>query len=148
MERVRYIEVEEKGITERLMFLDHYLTVEFFSIQNRGLPDELESDFIEWARVNWKLNDDFAFTKEVEDLWMLASPSLQEVIRMQSCRRTTFREYNIIVWFWKEDVGRCFAPQKGLTWIMAIGIPHHLRSLDVYKKIGELCGGFIDINRS
>ncbi|CAL1369923.1 unnamed protein product [Linum trigynum] len=104
-----------------MTLLERCLTIDFFGVNNRGLPDALEKPFLEWARENWKLNDNFAFSKKIP-------------------RGKRLFEYNL--------VGRCFRPQEGLTWIMAFGIPAHLKSLDVCRKIGEFCGGFVDVNRN
>ncbi|CAN0881137.1 hypothetical protein LINGRAHAP2_LOCUS14059, partial [Linum grandiflorum] len=35
---------------------------------------------------------------------------------------------------------------KGVVWLRVDGIPLHLRSIDLFRKLGNVCGGFVDFN--
>ncbi|CAN1184920.1 hypothetical protein LINPERPRIM_LOCUS39266 [Linum perenne] len=51
----------------------------------------------------------------------------------------------IICNHWSPMAGRSNNLESyGQKWIQLFGIPVHLRSSEVFRKLGDLCGGFID----
>ncbi|CAI0554758.1 unnamed protein product [Linum tenue] len=143
-----FLQVEENGVPDRLHFLDRCLSISFFDKKNQGLPSALSEEFMHWARRRWNLPEETSFSNRVGDLWFLVCTSLPEAIRVKEDGYAKFRQWNVILRYWKEEDGRCFAPQGGLQWVLVFGIPPFLRSADVFKNIGQLCGGFIDADHS
>ncbi|CAL1377947.1 unnamed protein product [Linum trigynum] len=101
-----FMVVEENGVNNRLQFLDQCLMISFFDSQNLGIPSSLTEDFVAWARERWGLSDGSVFSNRAGDLWYLICDSLSEAIRVQEDGHAKFREWNVLLRFWKEDDGR------------------------------------------
>ncbi|CAN0926378.1 hypothetical protein LINGRAHAP2_LOCUS35308 [Linum grandiflorum] len=133
------IEVSEEGVKERLLFLQHCLVLRFVT---REVFDW--SVFRQWARQQWGIAYDSTFTSIGDDLWLLVCPSADEVQRILHLNRCRFKNIDIQMDVWIEDAGRSSVMSKlEVAWIRVRGIPLHLRSKDLYRCIGDFCGGFI-----
>ena len=77
----------------------------------------------------------FAFEDKVEADWVL----------LRGSRCLQMREF--FLQKWGPEVGCCrngSHPKE--VWVKVIGLPFHLWSREVFKSIGESCGGFIAVD--
>ena len=60
-----------------------------------------------------------------------------------------FKENVLVLERWNPEVG-CLRkePTTKDVWVKVIGLPLHLRSSEVFKRIGDECGGFIAADKS
>ncbi|CAN1256033.1 hypothetical protein LINPERPRIM_LOCUS9177 [Linum perenne] len=50
---------------------------------------------------------------------------------------------------WTPEAGRTsFLKKQGVAWISACGVPLHLRSEDLFRSIGNACGGYLEHDES
>ncbi|CAN0870577.1 hypothetical protein LINGRAHAP2_LOCUS9575 [Linum grandiflorum] len=99
--------------------------------------------------VNWGVNGSAPVKAMGDDLWLLECPSKEDASRILRLDRFYFGSSKIRLDIWLPGSGRSEVLRKqGLAWITASGIPLHLLSQDLYKQIGDRCGGFIEANTS
>ncbi|CAN1188786.1 hypothetical protein LINPERHAP2_LOCUS39535 [Linum perenne] len=75
---------------------------------------------------------------------MLPVSSKSIASKIMALKRWKFKNWDIFMDFWTETAGRSkYLESTNEAWVVASGIPLHLRSMDLFRQIGELCGGFI-----
>ncbi|CAN1127128.1 hypothetical protein LINPERPRIM_LOCUS29407 [Linum perenne] len=78
---------------------------------------------------------------------MLECSSKAEVERILSLDRRWFGSSHIFLDRWTAAVGRSEVLRMlGLSWIRVLGIPMHLRSDDLFRHLGDACGGFLEFD--
>ncbi|CAN1126486.1 hypothetical protein LINPERHAP2_LOCUS3457 [Linum perenne] len=76
---------------------------------------------------------------------MLECSSAAEVDRIVVLNRVLYGGSEIFLNRWSPVVGRTSVLQnRGQVWITAKGLPLHLRSVEVFKGIGDACGGYVE----
>ncbi|CAN1141477.1 hypothetical protein LINPERPRIM_LOCUS25518 [Linum perenne] len=76
---------------------------------------------------------------------MLDCGSKQAVTRVIKLERCWFGATRVLLDRWTVDAGRSkYLASQNLAWVMVQGIPLHLRSVDLFQRLGEVCGGFLD----
>ncbi|CAN1135346.1 hypothetical protein LINPERHAP2_LOCUS8783 [Linum perenne] len=76
---------------------------------------------------------------------MIECGSREEVNRVVALGRTLFGTSQVFLDRWTSEAGRARLLRKeGAMWIVAKGIPLHIRSVDLFRQIGEVCGGFVE----
>ncbi|CAN1279532.1 hypothetical protein LINPERPRIM_LOCUS17055 [Linum perenne] len=136
----RGIMVEETGVKSRLEFLDCCLVFRFVSTARVDWPA-----FRRWAAASWGTPLDSPVLRLADELWMLVCSSKAEVLQIVALRRWSFG--NIAIQFdpWIAEAGLSgVAKEKGVGWVLARGIPVHLRSPNLFSRLGEECGEFLD----
>ncbi|CAN1759239.1 hypothetical protein LINPERHAP1_LOCUS7072 [Linum perenne] len=79
-----------------------------------------------------------------DDLWMLVCSSSESVNRILSLNRWMFGEVNVLADRWITVAGRsAIMAENATAWVVARGIPLHLRSKKLFKALGDRCRGFI-----
>ncbi|CAN1178336.1 hypothetical protein LINPERHAP2_LOCUS33614 [Linum perenne] len=138
--------VQKEGVDERVQFLSRCLFFRFSS----PVPEALGLDnFRSWALRNWGVPKEAKLTIMGDDLWMLECRSSDEVERIRSLRRVLYGSSKIFLDKWTEMAGCTEVLQsQRLEWVVASGIPLHLRSVDLFKRLGYLCGGYVDHDSS
>ncbi|CAN1838944.1 Putative ribonuclease H protein At1g65750 [Linum perenne] len=140
------IEVKDVGVDDRLKYLERCLCFRF-------LDKKLESvnwkSFREWMALNWGLPKDARIFCLGDDLWMLECPSKESVVRVVSLNRCLFGATRVLLDGWTVGAGRSTLLRKqGAAWIIVRGIPLHLRSVNLFRSLGDRCGGFVDFDDS
>ncbi|CAN1763040.1 hypothetical protein LINPERHAP1_LOCUS8654 [Linum perenne] len=75
---------------------------------------------------------------------MLVCSSEMEVKRILDLKRWIFKEWSILLDVWTKMAGRSnMVFDSDNLWISVRGIPLHLRSMELFRQIGEMCGGFV-----
>ncbi|CAN1132747.1 hypothetical protein LINPERPRIM_LOCUS30244 [Linum perenne] len=74
---------------------------------------------------------------------MVDCESNEAVCRVLALDRCLFGATRVFFDRWTEGAGRsaCLENQ-GLAWILVKGIPLHLRSMELFRSLGDCCGGF------
>ncbi|CAN1132626.1 hypothetical protein LINPERPRIM_LOCUS30184 [Linum perenne] len=94
---------------------------------------------------SWGVNESAHISGLGDDLWLLRCQSSAEVDRIMSLGRTRFGTSQVFFDKWTLTAGRTeVLGASQMMWILARGIPLHLRSVDLFRQIGDLCGGYID----
>ncbi|CAN0862790.1 hypothetical protein LINGRAHAP2_LOCUS8550 [Linum grandiflorum] len=96
-------------------------------------------------KVNWGVSERALVRDLGDDLWLLECNSKSDVKRIVSSDRFLFGSSKISFDKWVPSAGRTEVLRKqGLGWFLVSGIPLHLLSSDLFKVIGNWCGGFVD----
>ncbi|CAN0885097.1 hypothetical protein LINGRAHAP2_LOCUS15022 [Linum grandiflorum] len=75
---------------------------------------------------------------------MLECVSKVEVNRILALGRWSFDDIVIQLDIWIKEVGRSnVLLDSDVAWIIVCGIPLHLRSIDLFWQMGNICGGFL-----
>ncbi|CAN1816598.1 hypothetical protein LINPERHAP1_LOCUS27810 [Linum perenne] len=136
---IRGILVEQDGIRDRLAYLDCCVVFRFCSQDSIDWPR-----FRRWANRNWGSSLNAPIQKLDDDLWLLFCDSKAKVARILSLNRSSFGDISIQLDKWIPEAGRSsvLAGQK-VSWITIRGIPIHLRSSDLFRQIGSVCGIYL-----
>ncbi|CAN1166048.1 hypothetical protein LINPERHAP2_LOCUS26512 [Linum perenne] len=133
------ISVEKDGIQDRLDYLECCVV---FRICSQAVIDW--SHFRRWANRNWGTALNAPIHKLDDDLWLLFVDSKAKVERIFSLNRNSFGGTTILLDKWIPEAG-CSRVLVGenVEWITIRGIPIHLRSSDLFRQIGSVCGVFL-----
>ncbi|CAN0873197.1 hypothetical protein LINGRAHAP2_LOCUS10312 [Linum grandiflorum] len=113
-----------------------------------GLP-MAESDWVlfqAWVGKSW------GSTMEerrplADDLWLIKLLTIEDVARIMRLGRWIFRDRVIDADGWFHYAGRSRVDfEQGRVWIRIDGIPLHLRSIELFRQMGNFCGGFLDFD--
>ncbi|CAN1771770.1 hypothetical protein LINPERHAP1_LOCUS11988 [Linum perenne] len=131
--------VEEEGVHARCEFLSKCLVLRF-----AGHSPIRWNEFRPWMSKAWGIPADSAFHPIGDDLWMLPVSTKAIATRIMALKRWKFSTWNIFMDFWTEAAGRSHCLEvSNEAWVVARGIPLHLRSMDLFRQIGKVCGGFV-----
>ncbi|CAN1168351.1 hypothetical protein LINPERHAP2_LOCUS27773 [Linum perenne] len=102
------------------------------------------ASFRRWAKNNWGCSLNDPLHKLDDDIWLLFCDSKSRVDRILSLNRKSFNGIPILLDKWIPEAGlsRVLA-EDGVIWITIRGIPIHLRSSDLFRQLGEVCGEFL-----
>ena len=113
-----------------------------WKIQPASYPrtEELET----WFRDAWRLNKEVMLTVLNEDLMLLEFNSPEEAKWVIESGRRSFKGGRIQLDWWSPETG-CIRSRGVVreTWIRVVGLPLHLWTPEILRKIGDACGGFV-----
>ncbi|CAN1129261.1 hypothetical protein LINPERHAP2_LOCUS5118 [Linum perenne] len=133
------ISVEKDGIQDRLEYLECCVVFRFCSQDVIDWPR-----FRRWANKNWGTALNAPIHKLDDELWLLFCDSKAKVERIFSLNRNTFGDTPILLDKWIPEAGRSrVTAGDHVVWITVRGIPIHLRSSDLFRQIGSVCGVFL-----
>ncbi|CAN1237694.1 hypothetical protein LINGRAPRIM_LOCUS1951 [Linum grandiflorum] len=140
------IVVTEDGVKARLLFLAKCVV---FRVLN-SVPEPLDwPTFRSWMSKNWGITESAPVSELGDDCWLLECASEAEASRIISLGRVFFGSSNVYLDRWLPCAGRTDALRKqGLVWITVDGLPLHLISTDLFRQIGDRCGGFVEASSS
>ncbi|CAN0922512.1 Transposon TX1 uncharacterized 149 kDa protein [Linum grandiflorum] len=135
----KVILVDDVGVKERTLFLEHCLVFRF------SKPETVVwDDFLLWAVKSWGVARDVPFSKLGDDLWLMVCSSKAEVDRIIALKRWRFGNMFLLMDKWITEAGRSrVLLDSEVAWITIQGIPIHLKSKELLLSIGDFCGGFI-----
>ena len=139
-----WLEVGEKEVRGRLEHLKHCLIGRWGSI-SVPLP---ELDFVRnWTRHNWEVKGKLSIAVLGRGIMLFEFEQAQEAERVLARGKRSIKENWLILDKWNPEVGCSFKNSIAVeTWVRVVGLPLHLWSLEVFKSIGEGCGGFIAVD--
>ncbi|CAN0825304.1 hypothetical protein LINGRAHAP2_LOCUS364 [Linum grandiflorum] len=134
------VRVAEEGIQERLRHLERCLVVRFETFKKINW-----NEFRNWANRSWGVNKDILIQSMGDDLWMMTCNGNEEVKRIMALNRWRFGDIPLKVDGWIKDAGRSVVLlDVDVGWVLIRGIPLHLRSTELVRSLGDICGGFLD----
>ena len=102
--------------------------------------EELET----WLRDAWRLNEELMLTFLKEDLMLLKFNSPEKAKWVLESGRRSFKGGMLQLDWWSPETGcirsRGFVQE---VWIRVVGLPLHLWTPEILRKIGDACGGFV-----
>ena len=112
--------------------------------QTQPVPYPRLGELETWLRVAWRLNEGLMITSLKEDLMLLKFKSPEEARWVLESGRRCFGGGRLQLDWWSPETG-CIR-SRGLVreaWIRVIGLPLHLWTPEILRKIGDACGGFV-----
>ena len=102
-----------------------------------------------WAPKHWALKGNLRVATLGRGLLLFDFELPSEAERVLARGLRNFKENVIVLERWNPEV-RCLCkePIAKEVWVRVIGLPLHLRSMEVFKRIGDECGGFIAADKS
>ncbi|CAN1157705.1 hypothetical protein LINPERHAP2_LOCUS21703 [Linum perenne] len=133
------IQVEEEGVQARRDFLSNCLVMRFVG----DIPLRWD-EFRIWMAKAWGIPSAASFLPLGDDLWLLVCSSVAETERILALKRWKFKGWDILMDVWTKTAGRSRCLEdSNVAWVVARGIPLHLRSMELFRQLGEACGGFV-----
>ncbi|CAN1759419.1 hypothetical protein LINPERHAP1_LOCUS7119 [Linum perenne] len=130
--------VKEDGIADRRAYLDRCLVFRFHTSDSIDWPS-----FRRWAHRNWGSPLEAEFQRLGDGLWLLFCGSSDKVNRIIALDRWLFGKIVIQLDRWIPEAGRSgVLLSKDVVWATIRGIPLHLRSSDLFRQLGDVCGRF------
>ncbi|CAN1805383.1 hypothetical protein LINPERHAP1_LOCUS24254 [Linum perenne] len=133
------VTVENEGITERRAFLERCIVFRFLT------SDRIDwSAFKQWAHRNWESQLDAIFHKLDDGLWLLHCDSSAQLEHILSSDRWCFNQILLQLDKWIPEAGRSgVLLTEDVVWVTIRGIPLHLRSQELFRQLGEICGHYL-----
>ena len=132
--------MSEDGVKERLKHLDRCLVVRFETVKSIDWEA-----FRSWASKNWGINREVLIQSVGDGLWMLTCNGKEEVERILALKRWRFGDIPLMFDGWIKEAGRSgVLLESDVVWVLIRGIPLHLRSPDLVRSLGDVCGGFLE----
>ena len=139
-----WLEVGEKEVCGRLDQLRHCLIGRWGSIST----PLLELEYVRsWTRQNWEVKGKMTIAVLGRGILMFDFELAQEAERVLARGKRSIKE-NCLIWDrWNPEVGcSCKISNAVEAWVSVVGLPLHFWSLEVFKRIGDGCGGFIAVD--
>ena len=108
------------------------------------MPEELET----WFRDAWRLNEEVMLTVLNEDLMLLEFNSPEKAKWVLESGRRSFNGGVLQLEWWSPETG-CIRSKGAAqeTWIRVLGLPLHLWTPEILRKLGDVCGGFVAVDK-
>ncbi|RVW65755.1 LINE-1 retrotransposable element ORF2 protein [Vitis vinifera] len=102
-----------------------------------------------WALKHWALKGNLRVATLGRGFLLFDFEIPDEAERVLARGMRIFKENVLVLERWNPEVG-CLRkePTTKDVWVRVIGLPLHLRSSEVFKRIGDECGGFIAADES
>ncbi|CAN1279443.1 hypothetical protein LINPERPRIM_LOCUS17024 [Linum perenne] len=135
----KVILVEDEGVQARRDYLAGCLVMRF--VGDKLIRWDV---FWTWMAKAWGIPSESTFSSIEDNLWLLNVSSRTVALRIMALKRWKFKDWSILMDTWTETAGRSQCLEKSNeAWVVVRGIPLHLRSIELFRKIGEFCDGFI-----
>ena len=108
------------------------------------MSEELEV----WFRGAWRLNEEVKLAVLNEDLLILEFNSPEKAKWVLESGRRSFKGGVLQLDWWSQESG-CIR-HKGFVqeaWIRVVGLPLHLWTTEILRKLGDACGGFVAVDK-
>ncbi|WKA06292.1 hypothetical protein VitviT2T_024196 [Vitis vinifera] len=139
-----WLELGQRVKPERLEQLDHCLVGRW---ENGAIPPP-ELDFLKnWAGQVWLLRGKLNISVLGRGLLLFEFELLSEAERVLVRGMRRVKDNALFLEKWHPEVG-CFCNKVSAkeAWVRVVGLPLHLWSREVFKLIGDGCGGFIVVD--
>lgn len=139
-----WLEVGDKEVRGRLEHLKHCLIGRWGSI-SAPFP---ELDYVRfWTRHNWEVKGKLSIVGLGRVIMLFDFEQAQEAERVLARGIRNIKENWLFLDRWNPEVGcslkDSFAAE---SWVRVVGLPLHLWSFEVFKNIGDGCGGFLAVD--
>ncbi|CAN1123436.1 hypothetical protein LINPERPRIM_LOCUS3266 [Linum perenne] len=136
------IVVEDVGVSDRIQFLQRCVVFRLVS----SLPEAVPwPSFRAWIAKNWGVEQSSQILQLGEDAWLLVCGSKSVADRIVALKRVEFGSTRVYLDSWTAIAG-CMPVTQGLKteWVCVRGIPLHLRSIDLFVRLRDVCGGYVE----
>ena len=139
-----WLEVGEKKVCGRLDQLRHCL-VGRWGIISAPL---LELEYVRsWTRQNWEVKGKMKIAVLGRGILMFDIELSHEAERVLARGKRSIKENCLILDRWNPEVGCSYKYSNAVeAWVRVVGLPLNFWSLEVFKRIGDGCGGFIAVD--
>ncbi|KAJ9671259.1 hypothetical protein PVL29_027308 [Vitis rotundifolia] len=139
-----WLEVGEREVCGRLDQLSHCLVGRWGNI----LAPFPELEFVRsWTRQNWEVKGKMKIAVLGRGILLFDFELSHEAERVLARGKRSIKENCLILDRWNPEVGcswkKSYAEE---AWVRVIGLPLHFWSLEVFKRIGDGCGGFVAVD--
>ena len=95
----------------------------------------------------WRLNKEMKLAALNEDLLFLEFNSPEKAKWVYESGRRRFRGGVLQLEWWSPESG-CIRSKGSVqeAWIRVVGLPLHLWTTEIFRKIGDVCGGFVAVD--
>ncbi|CAN1223621.1 hypothetical protein LINPERPRIM_LOCUS2113 [Linum perenne] len=137
---------EEDGVDSRVSRLKSWVVVKFMLGYNDFIAWE---DFQLWLKRWWRVELGWGKQRLGDDAWLIECESEKMVQSVVQRKYWFFKGARMEVKPWSKEDGQSDLPSRnGMKWILVFGCPVHLRSEALFRKLGDLCGGFVDVQET
>ena len=100
-----------------------------------------------WFREAWRLNEGVKLAVLNEELLLLELKSPEKAKRVFESGRRSFNGGVLQLDWWSPESG-CIRSKGSVqeAWIRVVGLPLHLWTTEIFRKIGDECGGFVAVD--
>ena len=100
-----------------------------------------------WFREAWRLNEEVKLAVLNEDLLILEFNSPEKAKWVLESGRRSFKGGVLQLDWWSPESG-CLRRKGSVqeAWIRVVGLPLHLWTTEILRKLGNACGGFVAVD--
>ena len=100
-----------------------------------------------WFREAWRLNEEVKLVVLNEDLLILEFNSPEKAKWVYESGRRSFKGGVLQLDWWSPESG-CIRSKGSVqeAWIRVVGLPLHLWTTEILRKLGDECGGFVAVD--
>ena len=102
----------------------------------------------DWFRNAWRLNEEMLIAALNEDLFLLKFDSPEKAKWVLESGRRSFEGGELQLEWWSPETG-CTRRKELVqeAWIRVLGLPLHLWTPEILRKIGDVCGDFVEVDK-
>ena len=102
-----------------------------------------------WFRDAWRLNEEVLLVALKEDLFLLELDSPEKAKWVLESGKRSFLGGDLQLEWWSPESGCMRSKDLGQeAWIRVLGLPLHLWTPEILRKIGDTCGGFMEVDKN
>ena len=141
-----WLELGRRVMLGRLEQLDRYIVGRWENV----LIPFLELDFLKnWAFHAWLLKGRLNIVVLGRGFLLFEFELLSEAERVLARGKRRVKDNVLFLEKWHPEVGCfCNGANANEAWVRVVGLPLHLWSREVFKSIGDGCGGFIAVDKN
>ena len=102
-----------------------------------------------WGKQQWNLQGEISIKKLLAGTFLLEFESKEEATRVLKRGVRCFQNKMLMIEKWKPDLS-CFRvgsrERKDGVWVRVAGLPLQFWNQRMFKRIGDCCGGFLDVD--
>ena len=102
-----------------------------------------------WFKDVWRLNEEVKLIVLNKDLLMMEFDSPEKAKWVLESGRRSFKGGVLQLEWWRPEAG-CLRRKDSIqeVWIRMVGLPLHLWKPEILRKLGDACGGFVDLDKN
>ena len=102
-----------------------------------------------WFREAWRINGEVRIAALNEDLFLLEFDEPEKAKWVLVLGRRSFKGGTLQLEWWSSESGCLRRKDLGReVWIRVVGLPLHLWTSEILRKIGDACGGFVAVDKN
>ena len=101
-----------------------------------------------WFRDAWRINGEVMLAALNEDIFLLEFDSPEKAKWVLESGRRSFKGGTLQLEWWSPEAGCSRGKDVGReVWIRVVGLPLHLWTPEILRKLGDVCGGFVAVDK-